>query len=96
MNRRKTKRTSTLTERDLDDIFIKELCYARMQIGIKEHLLRKDQAKRRAFIWVSSLSTTVYSNSTQVCMNVSLETELLCLGKNEATCGEGSVCKWRI
>lgn len=53
MSRRKTKRTSTLKEKDLDDIFIKELCYVRMQTEIKEHLLKKEENKRIAFKWVS-------------------------------------------
>ncbi|XP_071539421.1 uncharacterized protein [Panulirus ornatus] len=51
LGRRKTKRTSSLKEKDLDDIFIKELCYVRMQTEIKEHLLKREENKRRAFMW---------------------------------------------
>lgn len=53
LNRRKTKRTSPLKQRDLDDIFIKELCYVGMEVQIKEHLVKKEENKRRAFLWVS-------------------------------------------
>lgn len=48
--RRKTKRTSNLKEKDMDDIFIKELCYVRMQAKIKEYLWKKEENKRRAFL----------------------------------------------
>ncbi|MPC47131.1 hypothetical protein E2C01_040866 [Portunus trituberculatus] len=48
--RRKTKRTSNLKEKDMDDIFIKELCYVRMQAEIKEYLWKKEENKRRAFL----------------------------------------------
>ncbi|ROT81987.1 E3 ubiquitin-protein ligase [Penaeus vannamei] len=51
LNRRKTKRTSPLKQRDLDDIFIKELCYVGMEVQIKEHLVKKEENKRRAFLW---------------------------------------------
>ncbi|KAK8406659.1 hypothetical protein O3P69_007319 [Scylla paramamosain] len=48
--RRKTKRTSNLKEKDMDDIFIKELCYVHMQAEIKEYLWKKEENKRRAFL----------------------------------------------
>ncbi|XP_045592246.1 uncharacterized protein [Procambarus clarkii] len=54
LSRRKTKRTSPVSERDMDDIFIKELCYVRMQTEIKEHLWKKEENKRRAFLWAKA------------------------------------------
>ncbi|XP_050710784.1 uncharacterized protein LOC126995348 [Eriocheir sinensis] len=50
LTHRKTKRTSNLKERDLDDIFIKELCYARMEAEIKNHLFKKEEYKRWSFL----------------------------------------------
>ncbi|KAK4328200.1 hypothetical protein Pmani_001322 [Petrolisthes manimaculis] len=54
VSRRKTKRSSQVKESDLDDIFIKELCYSRMQTEIKEHLLKKESDKRRALLWAKA------------------------------------------
>lgn len=56
MKRLKKKRASNLKERDLDDAFIKELCYVRMQAEIKEHLWKKEENKRRAFLLVGTSS----------------------------------------
>ncbi|XP_042221686.1 E3 ubiquitin-protein ligase RNF216-like isoform X4 [Homarus americanus] len=50
LSRRKTKRARLVNEKDMDDIFIKELCYVRMQTEIKEHLWNKEEDKRSAFI----------------------------------------------
>ncbi|KAK7077921.1 hypothetical protein SK128_020266, partial [Halocaridina rubra] len=54
LGRRKTKRIALMKESEIDDIFIKELCYARMQVEIKEYLLKKEENKRRAFLWAKS------------------------------------------
>lgn len=56
--RRKSKRTSNLKERDLDDIFIKELCYARMEAEIKDHLLKKEEYKRWSFLQVNIIEVS--------------------------------------
>ncbi|XP_068238259.1 uncharacterized protein [Palaemon carinicauda] len=54
LSRRKTKRVAPPKESDLDDIFIKEQCYVRMQLEIKEYLLKKEENKRRAFLWAKA------------------------------------------
>ncbi|XP_066988324.1 LOW QUALITY PROTEIN: uncharacterized protein [Macrobrachium rosenbergii] len=54
LSRRKTKRVSPPKESDLDDIFIKEQCYVRMELEIKEYLLKKEENKRRAFLWAKA------------------------------------------
>lgn len=60
LTRRKTKRTSNLKERDLDDIFIKELCYVRMETQIKEHLWKKEDQKRWSFLQVGVTKMFLY------------------------------------
>ncbi|CAL4112790.1 unnamed protein product, partial [Meganyctiphanes norvegica] len=46
----KSKRKSVKQQRDLDDYFIKELCYVKMEIDIKEFLLKKEENKRLSFL----------------------------------------------